>query len=55
MSKNVAQLTEELEQSKTREHLLGKELRSLQVILLCCYEKKGIHAANNLYSLQLML
>ena len=33
MSKNVAQLTEELEQSKTREHLLGKELRSLQVIL----------------------
>jgi len=30
MSKNVAQLTEELEQSKTREHLLGKELRSLQ-------------------------
>ena len=53
MSKNVAQLTEELEQSKTREHLLGKELRSLQVILLCCYEKKERY--NNLYSLQLML
>ena len=32
MTENITQLTTELEQSKTREHLLGKELRTLQVI-----------------------
>ena len=31
MTENITQLTTELEQSKTREHLLGKELRTLQV------------------------
>ena len=31
MSENISSLTKELEQSKTREHLLGDELRSLQV------------------------
>jgi len=30
MSENISSLTKELEQSKTREHLLGDELRSLQ-------------------------
>lgn len=30
MTENITQLTTELEQSKTREHLLGKELRTLQ-------------------------
>ena len=31
MSENISNLTKELEQSKTREHLLSDELRILQV------------------------
>ena len=32
MSENISNLTKELEQSKTREHLLSDELRILQVL-----------------------
>ena len=33
MSENISNLTKELEQSKTREHLLSDELRILQVFV----------------------